>query len=115
MTSQEIERGNRIIAAYDGLIIGASTYSWRPGCFEPLQECHLNYHASWGWLIPVVEKIEKMDFGFKMCRKVVEVYRDSTKEVILKTKEDCRLNSLYSAVLQFLEWYNSQQVNQKSI
>jgi hypothetical protein len=68
----------------------------------------LKYHSSWDWLMPVVEKIEKMDYGFKMCRKVVEVYVDSTKEVILKTKESCRFESLFKAVVEFIKWYNEK-------
>lgn len=67
-----------------------------------------NYHESFDKLMPVVEKIEKMDYGFKMCRKVVEIYIDSTKEVILKTKESNRLDSLYKAVVEFIKWYNQQ-------
>jgi len=67
------------------------------------------YHLSFDWLMPVVEKIEKMDYGFKMRRKVVEVYIDSTKEVILKTKESCRMESLFKAVVEFINWYNDNK------
>jgi hypothetical protein len=109
MSNEEVEAGNRLIAEFMGTKIGEDKYSWRPGCVEPLQEHHLAYHKQWGWLMPVVEKIEKEDFGFKMCRKVVEVYCDSTKEIILKTKESCRLDSLYKAVVQFITWYNTHQ------
>lgn len=63
------------------------------------------YDNDYGQLMEVVEKIEKMDYGFKMCRKVVEVYIDSTKEVILKTKESCRFESLYKSVFEFVKWH----------
>lgn len=111
MEREEIEEGNKLLAAFDGITIGVSIYSWRPGCQEPIQEHHLNYHASWGWIMPLVEKIEKGDYGFKMCRKVVEVYVDSTKEVLFKTKESCRLNSLYKAVVEFIKWHNANILN----
>lgn len=64
------------------------------------------YHESWNWLMPVVEKIESMDYGFKICRKVVEVYIDLTKKVLFKVKESSRIESTYSAVVWFIKWYN---------
>jgi len=69
----------------------------------------LKFNSSFEWLMPVVEKIEKDNYGFKMCRKVVEIYYDDTKEVILKTKESCRLDSLYLAVVQFIKWHNEKK------
>ncbi len=58
--------------------------------------------------MPVVEKIEKDNYGFKMCRKVVEVYVDSTKVVLIHKKEKSRIESLYAAVIDFIQWYNQQ-------
>lgn len=62
----------------------------------------------WAFLMYVVEKIEKLDYGFKMCRKVVEVYIDSTKEIILHVKKSSREESLVEAIVQFLDWYYKQ-------
>jgi hypothetical protein len=72
-------------------------------------ENHLKYNWDWSWIMPVVEKIEKGNFGIKQCRKVVEIYHDDTKEVILKVKEKSRMESIYSAIIQFIKWYNQQQ------
>lgn len=66
----------------------------------------LKYHTDLNQLMEVVEHIEKGNYGFKMCREVVEVYYDDSKEVILKTKEDCRFNSLYKAVVEFIKLHN---------
>lgn len=66
------------------------------------------YHEDFNKLMSVVELFETMDYGFKMCRKVVEVYIDSTKEVIIKTKETNRLDSLYSAVCLAVEYHNNK-------
>lgn len=66
------------------------------------------YNNNWNELIKVIEKIEEGDFGFKMCRKVVEVYRDSTKELILKVKEKNRLESAYKAVVEFIMWQKNR-------
>jgi len=69
----------------------------------------LEFDKSWNDLMTVVVKIEEMDYGIKMCRKVVEVYVDSTKEVILKTKELSRFESLFKAVVEFINWYNANK------
>lgn len=71
----------------------------------------------WGyddWLMPLVEEIEQGDFGFKMCRKRVEVYIDSTKETIVSVKEDCRINSLFKAIVEFIKWQNKKNEQQIS-
>lgn len=80
---------------------GGDSWSWK-------ENDTMHYDSNFNLLIGVVEKIEKDNYGFKMCRKVVEVYFDDTKEVILKTKEDCRLNSLYKAVIEFIKWKNKK-------
>jgi len=108
MTSEEISNSNVLMAHFMGLKCGND---WEVRS-EIAQWCHpmdLKYDKSWDWLMPVVEKIETMDYGFKMCRKVVEVYVDSTKEVILKTKESCRMESLFKAVVEFINWYNANK------
>lgn len=79
-------------------------------CMHPkLQE--LNYHSSWNQLMPVVEKIEQGNIGFKMCRKVVEIYYDDSKEQILRVKEKSRRESLYKAVVAFIKLLNGQNIS----
>jgi hypothetical protein len=72
------------------------------------QTSNLRYDFDFNWAMKVVHKIEKMDYGFKMCRKVVEIYIDSTKEVIIRTKESCRIDSLFKAIVEFVKWYEKQ-------
>lgn len=60
MDSKEILEGNKLIADFMGLKMGIDNYSYWPGCIEPIQERHLNYHASWGWIMPVIEKISRI-------------------------------------------------------
>lgn len=108
----EILEGNKLILEFDGWTIepGMEKHGnpfYNKG-FAMVSVSQSEFYTSWDWLMPVVEKIEKMDYGFKMCRKVVEVYIDSTKEVIIKTKESCRLESLYTAVVQFIQWHSRQ-------
>lgn len=64
----------------------------------------LKYDKDWTLLMRVVEHIEKGNYGFKICRKVVEIYFDDTKAVILKTKYASKQESLYMAVVNFIHW-----------
>lgn len=113
MEAAEILEGNKLIAYFMGGIkhddlLWTLKIKNNDKAYYILQT-RFKYHLDWSWLMPVIEKIEEGNFGFKMCRKVVEVYIDDTKEVILKTKEQNRLASLYKAVVEFIKWYNNQK------
>lgn len=112
MDEKEIIEGNKLIAEFDGWDLRHDNVSYRKQLTETTSmTCHesnLKYNSDYNWLMAVVEKIEKMDYGFKMCRKVVEVYIDSTKETFIKRKESCRLDSLYVAIVDFIELYNKK-------
>lgn len=68
----------------------------------------LPYEISHELMISVVEKIEKEDYGFKMCRKRVEIYIDSTKETIFEVKMGSRTESLFHALVWFVKYYNDK-------
>ena len=112
MENKKILESNLLIAVFMGWKIDNSFPDKDRVYRSPSNDIELTttfkFDSDWKLLMDVVETIEKMDYGFKMCRKVVEVYVDSTKEVILKTKESCRMESLYKAVVEFIEWYNQQ-------
>jgi hypothetical protein len=120
LTQEEIFENNKLFLAFMGF---EPEYSgeWfiQKDTSRPQDMVHRSqlssavcYHSDWTWLMTVVEKIEKEDYGIKMCRKVVEIYRDSTKEVLFHVKEKSRKESLYKALCIFIEWYNNQ--NKKS-
>lgn len=64
------------------------------------------YNTDWALLMPVVVKIEEGNYGIKQCRKVVEIYFDDTKEIIIKEKKQNRMASLYEALVKFIKWKN---------
>lgn len=140
MTSQDIERGNCAIAAFmkwvkdpwdkwrrpaygdswnapDGDYPSGSTY----------KDSELEYHSNWSWLMPVVEKIESV--GYRTCidggdkqfgnychikkwtndNELKHFIKEGQKDKIV-SQQSTKINTVYPAVLQFLEWYNSQQV-----
>ena len=114
---KEIIENNKLIADFmnsEAMFLNTAINPY--GAYHRMKSGHqgyepLKYHKEWNWLMPVVEKIETMDYGIKMCRKVVEIYIDSTKENIIKTKESCRIDSLYEAIIEFIKYYNDKETN----
>ena len=131
MTSQEIERGNRIVGEFMGFRmfdkkyprnhgIGAPEADWKDMIIQKAK-----YHSSWDWLMSVVEKIEAMSDNIiekvwisiqgKTCSMwnyydPSEVLRKAGSDTPYKIRTigGTKIESVYKAVLQFLEWYNSQ-------
>ena len=126
-TKEQILHGDKLICEFLGgkieevwVVNRISEYAWKGkvahewrknklkiSIGEAILVGQLEFNKSHDWLMEVVDKIETMDYGFKLCRKVAEVYIDSTKETIIHVKEDSRLNSLYAAVVQFIEYFNN--------
>lgn len=115
MAAMSIQEGNRIIMTFDGWKLIKVTEDNLP-FFQKFEDgkCvhdgifHIpEYNKSFDSMIAVVEKIEKGNYGFKMCRKVVEVYYDDTKQIILKRKECSRKESLWIALVDFIQWLHN--------
>ena len=81
----------------------------------------LVYHTSWDWLMPVVEKIEKLPVS-----TWVKIYGDLKLSECEISNENCdhdenglwkpivvvqkitKIEAVWFAVIQFIQWYNSQ-------
>ena len=71
------------------------------------------YHNSWDWIMPVIEKIECIsNFDVRIFLKRCTIdgclpYKEfgSMIEGIGKTK----LEAVYNAVIEFINWYNKQK------
>ena len=136
--ANEIIEGNKLIAEFDGVKIGVDKYSWRIGCIEPIQESNLAYHKEWGWLMPVVEKIESLnlgtlkvnrfgnehDAGFDTTfRNANVVFRIEYKDVHIDLVGDMQIwegwkhidkyhskkEAVWFAVVEFIKWYNQNK------
>lgn len=71
----------------------------------------LEYNSSWGWLMPVVEKIEKdCECNFEISGNAVwvahSIFIRNTK---FKTiEEPTKKESVFKAVVEFIKWHNTQ-------
>jgi hypothetical protein len=67
--------------------------------------------------MPVVEKIESLGCKFQICRRQVNILKDEVYPlpIIERIKEETKLQSVWQAVIQFIEWYNKEQSAQESL
>lgn len=75
---------------------------------------YLRYNSSWDWLMPVVEKIEKLDY-IKVESNYQNVENDwqclivKSNDIIIQEFDFNHIDAMYQAVVQFIEWYNKQK------
>lgn len=74
---------------------------------------NLEYHTSWDWLMPVVEKIEAIKGVHIVIKTSVfcEIYKAGSTKA--KGAGASKIESVYSAVVEFIKWHNQskQQLN----
>lgn len=63
------------------------------------------FSTDWNWLMEVVEKIE----GFKGNKDVIHWSRNNWTIFDLKLTES-KIQATYNACLEFIKWYNDQEV-----
>jgi hypothetical protein len=73
----------------------------------------LVFHKSWDRLMPVIEKIEKLGVTTQICYAagsktyctwILGLYNDYDSTNVFPSK----IESVYSAVVEFIKWYNKQ-------
>lgn len=137
MTQEEIIRGNGILAQFDGWKLRSENYvnsnNERFPWWEKFVDgvCVMNrhhdilngkgrfewgsYNNSWGWIMPVVAKINKLPEGyhFIIYGAVAEVVETNAPfETVTKTsvtdKEPEIIEAVWKTAVNFIEWYNQQ-------
>lgn len=91
----------------------------------------LQFHTSWDWLMPVVDKINAIEYGdyiteFSITKDNVRLVTQVNSKVRKKLKLNnkvlnvniyyfdvenlSKIEATYQAVVQFIEWYNENKV-----
>ncbi len=128
-TEKDIIEGNRAINIFmeGNLETGGVKFFRGPDCFEHESGAHLKYHTSWDWLMPVVEKIDRLNYDTYISHTVQTIEGKGTTpfNVITCRIEDywakleisetgeTKIQAVYSAVLQFITWYNTTHLTEK--
>ena len=107
MTLQEIIKGNKLIAIFNGAKENDYTVTLQKDTFPDRAAYHyldeLLYHASWDWLMPVVNKIRSL------YNVDVDVPFD-TVDVIAEGCIEANIIQVYTGVVEFIKWYNQNKV-----
>ncbi len=126
MSTVTTESMNEAIAVFDGGIWKEDDYGDHGFFFpnhpkrRPAAKAALKYHTSWVWLMPVVEKIEAMEWCVRIenwPKKFKSPYKEHYSVWMWLDPEDCpeiqtysdsKIEAVYNAVYQFITWYNSK-------
>ena len=139
MNNEEITNGNKLIAEFMQAKNDISDIYYLPefghyfnsyGQIE-WNECfrsnELKYHSSWDWLMPVVEKIKRTPsydcgdaFGTSVLISDLCIIRSNHYNITGKLypddqyfnkafREETLLISVWTAVVEFIKWWNEKQ------
>lgn len=109
----EINEGNLIIAKFMGdkeYVHKAHFKHWMREEAELIGIEDLQFHSSWDWLMPVVEKIRDLgsiDIVISIKRSVFISWDDGTayfKQTLGNGRNS--IETTYEAVIEFIKWYN---------
>lgn len=64
-----------------------------------LKDDELKFHSDWNWLMQVVEKCFKTEGDYSLHKEIEDA-------LIFNT--DNRIEAVYNACVEFVEWYNNQ-------
>lgn len=89
-------------------------------------EASLSYHCSWGWLMPIIEKISAIKIGDGVeyveyaYPRTFGMINEETKHVMVRLNgfpcfsADTLIEAAYLAVVDFIERYNLDNTNVKA-
>lgn len=80
----------------------------RKTCFN------LQYHSSWDWLMPVVEKIESLGFCVYIQNDAcwIKPGRPRLKYSDSELSNEGKKEAVFKICFRFIQWYNKQQSNE---
>lgn len=114
MSEQEIIEGNKLIAEFMGWEISGPGFA--SGYENPHNAyCHfedLQFYSSWDWLMPVLTNIEKNFWVTTTTRRgysAVSIHQPQKGyEKIARVDSENKLEATWSAIVEFIKWYNTQ-------
>lgn len=103
---QDTVVGNRLIAEFMGIprcpICEEDCCGYQFGAGLIYKPEEMKYHTSWDWLMPVVEKIRKIEDETDREGKNFKHYQK-----VLSYPIYTPIETIWKAVVQFITWYNN--------
>jgi len=85
---------------------------WSDEWFEGTQRIttkgFLHFDTSWEWLMPVVEKIESLGYSVEIVKHICRIALDEHTSIVI-SENIPKIEAIYQAAVQFIEWYNEQK------
>jgi len=71
---------------------------------------HDDYDTSWGWLMPVAEKIQDMrDYMVRITKCHCDILKLRSNKTIVMEHGESTQKAVYKAVVEFIKWYNKNK------
>jgi hypothetical protein len=70
---------------------------------------YMKFNSSWDWLMPIRNKIHSLGGYIILAKNLVTVQYVFAARTI-QFEEDSQLESVYKAVIDFIKWYNENQL-----
>lgn len=138
MTIKEIEEGDKLITEFMGEVILAANSETIPRssyvkefkkfsiCSDFCDEVNKNakkkyfpihhrgemeYHSSWDWLMPVVEKIETMnaEVTIRLDSCSIKQSFKQPKVFAISRLSESKIEARWLAIIEFIKWYNQNK------
>ncbi len=115
MTQSEIIEGNKLISEFTGLTLNKKQFPLTPFyekdktflAYEP----DLQFHQSWNWLMPVVEKIGK-EYTINLHSFPGNGFDFVVKEGNFRRgfgENENPIIATFQAIIEFIKWYNENK------
>lgn len=127
MTQEEIISGNKLIAEFmairnsDGTLYRNKAGGYQAGtlhfsglpinyCVPPIDYASQQWDSSWDWIMPVVEKIEGLNWSTEInfIPSLGHLFSFISAGARLgePKRYPIKIDAAYSAVVEFIKWYN---------
>jgi hypothetical protein len=98
---------NKLIAEFLGIEIEEGQERiYINGLGTKLIECTFN--TNWNWLMPVIRKIEELGNDVLITTNYIQIAFDEGEQFIVIDDLNIKIDSVYNAVVEFINWYNKQ-------
>lgn len=71
-----------------------------------------SYHNSWDWLMPVIDKIGSLGYGFSITTSSASVIQEHGFIYTTNIYTVCgptKIQSVYKTCIEFIKWYNEKK------
>ena len=103
---EKIKSDNLIIAEFMEVDF-SMPYCYGPGRYTDMLEEYLDYDTNWGWLMPVIDKINCMP-NYSAVILHNQCYITNGNGYGNNMVSDSTLLAVYFGVIEFIKWYNEK-------